>query len=404
MVILGIASCKKEIDHPPYNTLSAANIVSIQDVIDMYQGEELAITDTLSLFATVTMDESDGNIYKNLYIQDASAAINLRLLNAVDLFVGDSLRINLLGALVDNYNGVMQLSNVDPDTKVIKQKQGQAISPKPLSIAEINFDLVNQLVVLNDVQFATGDLGTTYADAGAQYAENKTLEDCFGNSIILRTSGFAEFADVQIAEGNGQIVVIVDRFNNDLQLKIRSFSEVNMKGERCDGVNLLPGANLIKDFDDNSITSGGWITVKVIGDDDWETSTAGGAADPYAKISNYNGGNFPCENWLISPKVAFEAGANPVMSFDNDVNYSGDQLQLMVSEDYDGIGDPNLFTWIDITSLVDWDSDPSGWGFENTGDIDLIQFAGKSVYFSFKYTGSATDGSTWEVDEIIITG
>ena len=65
MVILGIASCKKEIDHPPYNTLSAANIVSIQDVIDMYQGEELAITDTLSLFATVTMDESDGNIYKN---------------------------------------------------------------------------------------------------------------------------------------------------------------------------------------------------------------------------------------------------------------------------------------------------------------------------------------------------
>ncbi|MFD1552717.1 hypothetical protein DNU06_08870 [Putridiphycobacter roseus] len=404
MVILGIAACKKELDHPPYHTLNANRILTIQEVIDLYQGAELEIKDTLSVFATVTMDESDGNIYKSLYIQDATAAINLRLLSATDFLVGDSLRINLLGALIDNYNGVMQLSNVDPSTRVIKQVKGQGIPPKAMSIEDIDTNFVNQLVILTGVQFAKEELGATYADAPAQFAENRRLEDCFGNSILLRTSGFAEFAGMNIAKGNGQVIVIVDRFNDDLQLKIRSFNEVEMTGERCNGITLIPGANLSKDFNDNSITSGGWMSVQVDGEDTWETSTVGGALTPYAKISNFNGGNFLCENWLISPKVAFALISNPTLGFNNDVNYDGDQLQLLVSEDYDGIGDPNLFIWVNITASVNWDSNPNGWGFENTGDINLSLFAGKAVYFAFKYTGSNTDGSTWEIDDIIING
>ena len=396
-------ACKKEVDHPPLSILNDTNVRTISQIIDLYIDQPVTILDTLSLFATVTMDESDGNIYKNIYIQDDSAAINLRMTASADFFVGDSLRINLAGAIVDNYNGVMQISEVDPETKIIKQASGRDITPKLLSIDEINFDLVNQLVKIEDVQFSPGDLNATYAIVAGQSSKNITLEDCFGKSVLLRTSGFANFAGDSIAKGKGSIVLIVDRFNNDLQVKIRSYDEINMLGERCSGVTLEAGAVLSKDFDDNSITSGGWLVQQVIGTSTWETSTLGGAADPYAKISNYNGSNSACENWLISPKIKF-VGQNPTISFDNDGNYQGPHLQLMVSIDYDGISDPNIATWTDISSTVTWDSDLFGWGFQNTGDIDLSSFANKSVHIAYKYTGSDTDGSTWEVDEIIITG
>jgi len=398
-----IVGCKKKVDHPPLINLSDTDIITLSDVIDMYVDQPVQITDTLSVFATVTMDETDGNIYKNLYNQDDSAAINLRLTASADLFVGDSIRVNLLGAIVDNYNGVMQLSEVDPELKIIKQALGQEIAPKVVQINDLNFDLVNQLVKIEDVQFVVSDITGTYADEAGQSSKNITLEDCFGNSVLLRTSGFANFAGKQVAEGKGSIVLIVDRFNADLQVKIRSIDEVKMDGNRCDGVTLEEGAVLSKNFDDNSITSGGWLVQQVIGTDTWETSTAGGAPDPYAKISNYNGANSPCENWLISPKVKF-ASSNPTISFDNDGNYSGPQLQLMISTDYDGLSDPNFANWTDMTSSVTWDSNLTGWGFENTGDIDLSSFAGQTVYVAFKYTGSASDGSTWEVDEILITG
>lgn len=403
LAVFTLTACKKEVDHPPLIVLNTSNVKTISEIIDLYVDEPVIITDTLSVFATVTMDETDGNIYKNIYIQDDSAAINLRMTASADFFVGDSLRVNLMGAVIDNYNGVMQISEVDPDTKIIKQIAGSFITPKQMSIADISFDNVNQLVKLTDVQFGLGDLNGTYAISAGQSSKNITLEDCFGNSILLRTSGFSNFAGDSIAKGQGDIVVIVDRYNADLQLKIRAFSEINMTGVRCNGVSLVDGAVLNKNFDDNSITSGGWMVQQVIGADTWETSTAGGAPDPYVQISNYSGANNECENWLISPKIKFD-GIMPTMSFDNDGNYSGPQLQLMVSSNYDGVGDPNNAAWLDITNTVTWDSNLTGWGFENTGDIDLNAFVGQSVYIAFKYTGSNSDGSTWEVDEIIITG
>ena len=399
-----LTACKKELDHPPIQSLSDKNIVTLKTLINLYQGTPITITDTLSVYATVTMDELEGNIYKNIYVQDATGAINVRLESSSNFYVGDSVRINILGATLDNYNGVMQLDGIDPETNIVLQANDKPITPKTLTIDQIDTNLVNQLVHLKNVQFSAADLSTTYADGASQSSQNIMLEDCYGNAIILRTSGFANYANDSVAKGNGSIIAIVDRFNDDLQLKIRSVEEVKMNGERCVGTILNPGVELSKNFDDNSITSGGWSVIQVIGSDTWEISTAGGAPDPYLKISNYNGSNFPCENWFISPLLNFTEGSSPVLSFDNDVNYSGPALQLMISTEFDGTGDPNMVNWTNITGDVTWDPNTSSWGFANTGDIDLSAFSGQSIYIGFKYTGSDMDGSTWEIDEILITG
>ena len=239
------------------------------------------------------------------------------------------------------------------------------------------------------------DTGSTYADGPNQQSKNVTLEDCNGNSIIVRTSGFANFANEKVAKGNGSIVAIVSRYNSDLQLLIRSIDEIDMTGERCFGA-------VFKDFEDNSVTSGGWQTVMVSGAIDWTTQTF--SNNTFAKITNWDGtSNSACETWLISPQIDLTNSSSAKISFMNDVNYSGPALQLMVSSDYDG-NNPSTATWTDISSSVSWDPVTNGWGFYSSGDVDLTQFIGQAIHIGFKYTGTSSSGSTWEIDDILISG
>ena len=420
---LTIIACKKEIDHPPIATLTDGQILRMDSLIAMYDGAPIKFDKDVSVYATVTMDESDGNIYKQVFIQADGSALNVRLLSSGNLFVGDYIRINLKNTILNKFAGVMQLDSVDFTKNIAIQESNKPLTPQVLTIDEISssfltvlatepsnpnykWEFASKLVKLENVQFSAGDLNSTYADGPAQQSKNINLTDCEGNTILVRSSGYADFANDTVAMGNGSITVIVSRYNSDLQLTIRSINEVDMTASRCEGISIPSGSTVIKNFDDNDVTSNGWITYSVSGQSViWETSTLGGAASPYLKIQNWDGtANIPCENWFISPKYKFDTGSTPSMSFTNDVNYSGPQLQLMVSTDYDGFGDPNNFNWTNITASVNWDPNTSAWGFANTGAIDLSQFSGQNIYIGYKYTGTSTNGSTWELDDITING
>jgi hypothetical protein len=90
------------------------------------------------------------------------------------------------------------------------------------------------------------------------------------------------------------------------------------------------------------------------------------------------------------------------MQFMNAYNFSGPALQLMISTDYSGSGDPSLGTWVDISSQVTWS--PGGFAFVNSGVIDLSAYLQPSVHIAFVYAGGASNGSSWELDDIIING
>ena len=404
-------ACKKEPDSPPVNTLNQGKVITIDSLRAMQLAVSpggVSVDEGLTTFAIVTMDESSGNIYKNLYIQDHTGGIQVRLTSASDFAVGDSLRIDLSGAYLSEYNGTIQLDSIDPDNDIIRQSQGHPISPTVMTVEEIidiatdpdpaKFsDLEGTLVTVTDVQFTNGNLAMTYADAINQSSENRILESCTGGAnILVRTSGFADFAGDTVAQGQGNMTVIIGRFGTDIQLLIRKPSEIKMNNTRC------AGQILVKDFDDDDVSSGGWSDVSVIGTTIWETSTAGGAASPYGVISNYDGINTAAENWLISPLVDLSGSSSPSLTFNNAYNYGGAPLQLMISTNYPGTGDPNTATWIDLSSQVTWSS--GGFVFENSGVIDLSAYAGGSVRLAFKYTGSNSDGSTWEIDDIVING
>ncbi len=411
---LSIISCKKELDHPPVTEIAENGIMSMDTLINMYQGQDIKFDTNYYVYATVTMDEVDGNIYKQVYIQQGDKAINVRMLQSGFLFVGDSIRINLKGTTLSKYAGVIQLDSVDFTKNVAVQATGKYVQPKLVTIADLDTSFLNvlatepsnpnvqykylsQLVKLENVQFSSADIapGSTYADGPNQQSKNLMLEDCDGNSIIVRNSGYANFANELVAQGNGTLVAIVSRYNSDLQLLIRSFNEIDMTGDRCFG-------SVLKNFDDGSVTSGGWVQHSIIGANVlWKTSSAGGAASDYCQISNYiNGTKYNSENWLVSPSMDLSTLGNPYLNFNNAFNYTGPTLQVLVSTDYDGTSDPNTATWTTLAPILSSGS----WAWANSGNVDLTPYKASNVHVAFKYTGTNTSGSTWELDDIKISG
>ena len=161
---------------------------------------------------------------------------------------------------------------------------------------------------------------------------------------------------------------------------------------------------LNKDFNDLSLTSGGWSTQIIIDTTNWFVDSFGG--DDFVKITNYsNSQNVPSNTWLISPAVDLSSASQPMLSFETIMKWTGPALILHISTDYDGSSNPTQQgTWTDITSLATWDVDNTTWGsWTPSGDVDLSSYISSSTYIAYEYLGSANSGSTWEIDNILIT-
>jgi hypothetical protein len=130
-------------------------------------------------------------------------------------------------------------------------------------------------------------------------------------------------------------------------------------------------------------------------------STHGTSSSPCAKISGYaSGANNDNEDWLITPAMNFNLYSNEVLSFMSAYNYAGDPLSVKISNNYDGTGNPNSFTWTDMYST--WS--PGGWVWTSSGDIDVSGANGSGIYIAFKYTSNTTASSTWEIDDFLVVG
>lgn len=147
---------------------------------------------------------------------------------------------------------------------------------------------------------------------------------------------------------------------------------------------------------------GNWATVNVQGAQIWDrNNTFGINNSPCAKISGYDGGTFYAnDDWLISPPLNLDNYVNEKLTFYNAVNYTGPNLELKVSTNYDGGGNPGSATW----TTIPYTMSPGSFTWTQSGEIDLSGFSGSAVYVAFHFTSTTTSSKTWEVDEILITG
>ncbi len=151
------------------------------------------------------------------------------------------------------------------------------------------------------------------------------------------------------------------------------------------------------DFEDGNLV---WTPVSVTGDQVWEPYTY--SNNTFAKMSGYDSGSHANEDWLISPELDFTGFISGDFTFNNAYNYSGDALKLMASTDYDGSGSPENFNWDDLTDNAVWSDGSYNWVY--SGEVDLSDYLGQTMYLAFKYTSTDEASSTWEVDNLFVYG
>ena len=129
----------------------------------------------------------------------------------------------------------------------------------------------------------------------------------------------------------------------------------------------------------------------------WQNTTSYGW-----KASAYSGGAVAAEAWLVSPAIDLSAAKNPIMTFEQALNYlnSGnraDFINLYISTDF--ANDIAATTWEEV-SLDAWPAG-SDWGYI-TSTANLATYAGKSIYIAFKYVSTSSIATTWEFKNLTI--
>jgi hypothetical protein len=232
------ACVDQDFDLPEPLDIPVGQLHTIAQIKQMYYDNNqkaVRFSDDISFTGIVTMDGSSGNIYKSVFIEDATAGINVRLMSPGGLYQGDSVRVNLKKSNLNMFMNMLQIDSIHVGNNVTKLKSGVAKNPIETDIITLLSDPAFQgrLVKLTGVEFHPTDLGKTWADADKQLSQNRVISDCNGSQIIVRTSGYASFAAQSVPDGNGTLVAVLAQYNNDRQLYIRNVDEINMKDERC---------------------------------------------------------------------------------------------------------------------------------------------------------------------------
>ena len=424
MISIIVIGCKKEWDKPPVKTIPETSIITIEqlkafynDTTGTYRFLDGTETDQLSVYATVTMDETSGNNYKNVFVQDETGGINLRLLSSGGLYQGDYVRIYLPGTSMSSYNGMYQLDSVDTDRNLIKQELGQEVLPDVVTIDMINDSLKKyegSLVKLENVEFQLCGGSSTYADKVNQQSGEHAILDCNGNNGLVRTSGYADFAGDLIPTGKGSLVLIVGNYRGTPQFGIRSIEEIDMDGLRCNGGTgdcTQPKTTISQQFD-NVVDGEGvcqecWSNIAVKGGRYWE-----GTYDDFAwsgtnviEASGYNSTDAELEIWMITPPVVF--GSNDKLTFESALAYTWehDAISAWISTDFNGSSVTGA-NWTQINASM---AGQGSSGVVGSGNIYIQDELGANYsgnyYIGFKYEGSplANQTTTYRIDNIQIT-
>jgi hypothetical protein len=158
-----------------------------------------------------------------------------------------------------------------------------------------------------------------------------------------------------------------------------------------------------KDFEDQSLTSGGWTEQSITGPQIWQVSDANqGYNSSYSgKINGYDNGAVENEDWLISPAFNPNEYESLQLSFWNTSGYDGPQLQAYYLSNYSD--DVTSATQTEISG-INWHDGVTNWQWVYSGEIDLSYLSESSINIAFKFTSTNTQSATWEIDDIKLSG
>ena len=392
------ASCKKEYPQPPIQNLPEGTVYTIGEIIDMEPGT--VFNEDASVYGIVTADEQSGNLYKAAYIQDRASGAAIQLyLNAVSgVRIGDSIRVYLKDVTFDMYHGLPQLSNFGPDGHIIILANNRPIAPALTTLSDV---LAGQylagLVRLEGVSFVEQE-GTFAPSTG--YGEHY-IQDAFGNTAMVRTSNYANFAANPLPKGTGNLVAIASLYNTTWQLTLRSYYELEFDG-------IDPGGSSTPGDEQNlpytqlfSTAFGTYMTYSVMGDNQfWKIDYSSAVMTGHEKVGEQHF-YYENEDWLISSPVRLVDvdHAKAIVSYAAQyVAPSNNDVTMQVSNDYVYGTDPTEATWTELPVTY---PNSNQWNFQER-EASLDAFLGQTVTVAIKFVSSASASRTFEVQSISI--
>ncbi len=427
-LVLGAAamsSCADNWEQPPMSvpefpegTKATITIKELKEKywqdVDMYGTDVTALPDGSDavIIGNIISTTTPGNIYKSLYLQDATGAICIGIdTTAVSVAYpqGMKMAVNVTGLTIGRYNGMMQLGQLSgtsvnrigmpalrPHTMLAFRTKEDRIDTTTVTIGQLK-DLAKTKEGMIEWQSRMIRIdGVKIKEAGEPFAAgattSRTIVDSEGNTMILYNSSYATFANDLMPYGTGSVVGVLSCYKTTWQL-------------------LLNDTNGLIDFDGEGAPDPRQRTLLTetfaAGQGDFTIDTPLLAAPltyvwnydssyKFMKASAFSGGaSYPTESYLISPVVDLTGYSAPVLKFDHCVNkFTTDpasQVSVVVRE-------AGSTTWTPVA--IPTFSTNADWNFVESGNLDLKAFAGKKIQFAFKYTSTAEASGTWEVKNV----
>ncbi len=248
----------------PYgnNSLTEQNVIPIAELIKKYPNvfastdQNKQIDEDIMIKGRITGNDVGGNIYKQVTLQDNTAAIIIAIneggLNGY-LAEGSEILVDLKGLYIGGYRKQPEIgapyngTSIGRMQKDIWAKHFKIVgSPDASVIQPIDFNTIKdtklmdancgKLVTLKDVTFKEADGKSTFTTGTAQgNAVNQEL-DGYGSKVVVRTSTYADFAAMTLPYDSEakkklkcDITGIATRYNSTWQILIRKTSDIVVK-------------------------------------------------------------------------------------------------------------------------------------------------------------------------------
>lgn len=229
--------------------------ISIAQLKDLYIDQTIQVQEDWIIEGYVTSSDKEGNFFNVLHFQDKPNApteglqIEFELRDSHLFFdVGQRIFIKVKGLYLGKSRGVFKIggiftsfgnvsvgrlpNNVIFDHVLVSCEANNGIEPTSVAIPTLSETMVHTLVTIDDVEFATAEIGQPFAIVEEE--TERKLIDCDDNELVLLNSGYSDFQDEPITDRSGAITGILSIDGDEFQLIIRGLADVVFDKERCE--------------------------------------------------------------------------------------------------------------------------------------------------------------------------
>lgn len=244
------------------NKLKEQNVISIAQLKSDYatpinSGSFKLIDKDIMIKGVITGNDISGNLYNEVSLQDETGAI-LVCINASGLYgylpVGQEILVNLNGLYIGGYGKQAEIGGIYTNLKTGATSVGKMDrytwqehfksigEADPTKVVAEEFDMTKlndaayleanagKLMTIKAVRFTNANGKTVWA--ADDETTNQTLADAStgkminSNQLVVRTSGYARFANAILPSGPYDITGIFTRYNNTWQILVRNSDDL----------------------------------------------------------------------------------------------------------------------------------------------------------------------------------